>query len=118
VRGWWRPTRSPAAWWSSASSARFPGASVAGQATPRRSVPLLTSGPGPQLVGTTRTGVSHMLKRLFIVPLAAFLLAGAANAGTLQTLRIREQPHTADQLAAEVVEVQTHRSPVAIIAQD
>ncbi len=59
-----------------------------------------------------------MLKRLFIVPLAAFLLAGAANAGTLQTLRIREQPQTADQLAAEVVEVQTHRSPVAIIAQD
>ncbi len=59
-----------------------------------------------------------MLKRLFIVPLAAFLLTGAANAGTLQTLRIREQPQTADQLAAEVVEVQTHRSPAAIIAQD
>jgi len=59
-----------------------------------------------------------MLKRLFIVPFAAFLLAGAANAGTLQTLRIREQPQTADQLAAEVVEVQGRRSPAATIAQD
>jgi hypothetical protein len=59
-----------------------------------------------------------MLKRLFIVPFAAFLLAGAANAGTLQTLRIREQPQSADQLAAEVVEIQSHRSPAATIAQD
>jgi hypothetical protein len=59
-----------------------------------------------------------MLKRLFIVPFTAFLLAGAANAGTLQTLTLRERPQTDDQLAAEVVEVQTHRSPVGIIAQD
>jgi hypothetical protein len=59
-----------------------------------------------------------MLKRLFNVPLAALLLAGAANAGTLQTLTLRERPQSADQLAAELVEVQTHRSPVAIIAQD
>jgi len=59
-----------------------------------------------------------MSKKLFIAPLAALLTAGAANAGTLQTLRLPERPQTADQLAAEVVEVQAHRSPGAIIFQD
>ncbi len=59
-----------------------------------------------------------MSKKLFIAPLAVLLVAGAANANTLQTLRLREQPQTMDQLAAEVVEVQAHRSPVAIIATD
>ena len=59
-----------------------------------------------------------MLKKLFFAPLAAMLVAGAANAGTLQTLRLPERPQTADQLAAEVVEVQAHRSPVAVIATD
>jgi hypothetical protein len=59
-----------------------------------------------------------MLKKLFLAPFAAILIAGAANAGTLQTLSLREQPQTKDQLAAEVVEVRTHRSPGAVIAQD
>lgn len=58
------------------------------------------------------------MKKLFIAPLAALLMAGAANAGTLRTLTISERQQTKDQLAAEVVEVQTHRSPAAIIAQD
>lgn len=59
-----------------------------------------------------------MLNKLFIAPLAAVLLAGAANASPLQTLRLREQPQTKDQLAAEVIGVETHRSAAALIAQD
>ena len=56
--------------------------------------------------------------KLFLAPFAALLLAGAAHANTLQTLTLAERAQTKDQLAAEVVEVQTHRTPVAIIAQD
>jgi outer membrane lipoprotein SlyB len=59
-----------------------------------------------------------MLKRFLIAPFAALLLAGAANADTLQTLTLRERAQSKDQLAAEVVEVQTHRSAASIIAQD
>jgi len=59
-----------------------------------------------------------MLKRLLIAPFAALLVAGAANAGTLQTLTLHERAQSKDQLAAEVVEVQTHRSPMSVIAQD
>jgi len=59
-----------------------------------------------------------MPKKLLLAPLAALLVAGAASAGALQTLRLTERPQTPDQLAAEVVEVQAHRSPGAIIVQD
>jgi hypothetical protein len=59
-----------------------------------------------------------MLNRFFIAPIAALLFASAAQATTLQTLTLREQPQTRDQLAAEVVEVQSHRSPIGVIAQD
>jgi hypothetical protein len=59
-----------------------------------------------------------MLSKIFVAPFAALLLAGAANAGPLQTLTLPERSQTKDQLAAEVVEVQTRRSPMAIIAQD
>ncbi|HYY52898.1 MAG TPA: hypothetical protein VE755_08505 [Myxococcales bacterium] len=59
-----------------------------------------------------------MLRKLFIAPFAALLMAGAANAGTLQTLTLRERAQSKDQLAAEVVEVQTRRSAAAVIAQD
>ena len=53
-----------------------------------------------------------------MVPLAALLLAGTANANTLHTLTLRERAQTGDQLAAEIVEVQAHRNPAAVIAQD
>lgn len=53
-----------------------------------------------------------------MAPFAALLLAGTANAGTLQTLTLHERAQTRDQLAAEIVEVQAHRNPAAIIAQD
>lgn len=53
-----------------------------------------------------------------MVPLAALLLAGTAKANSLQTLTLQERAQTRDQLAAEIVEVQTHRSPAAVIAQD
>src|SRR2546427_8941878 len=59
-----------------------------------------------------------MLKRFLIAPFAALLLAGAANADTLRTLTLRERAQSKDQLAAEVVEVQTHRSAASVIAQD
>ena len=59
-----------------------------------------------------------MLKRFLIAPFAALLVAGAANADTLQTLTLRERAQSKDQLAAEVVEVQTHRSAMSVIAQD
>jgi hypothetical protein len=59
-----------------------------------------------------------MLKRIFMVPFAALLLAGTANAGTLQTLTLQERAQTRDQLAAEIVEVRAHRNPAAVIAQD
>jgi len=59
-----------------------------------------------------------MLKRLLIAPFAALLVAGAANADTLQTLTLRERAQSKDQLAAEVVEVQAHRSAMSVIAQD
>jgi len=59
-----------------------------------------------------------MLKRLLIAPFAALLVAGAANADTLQTLTLRERAQSKDQLAAEVVEVQTHRTAMSVIAQD
>ena len=59
-----------------------------------------------------------MLTRFLIAPFAALLLAGAANAGPLQTLTLRERAQSKDQLAAEVVEVQTHRSAASVIAQD
>ena len=59
-----------------------------------------------------------MLRKLFVAPFAALLVAGTANAGTLQTLTLRERAQSKDQLAAEVVEVQTRRSAAAVIAQD
>src|SRR5256885_16129919 len=62
-------------------------------------------------------GVS-MLTRFLIAPFAALLVAGAANADTLQTLTLRERAQSKDQLAAEMVEVQTHRSAMSVIAQD
>ena len=58
------------------------------------------------------------MKKLFLAPFLAFLVAGAANAGTLQTLTLTERAQTNDQLAAEVVEVQTHRSAASVIATD
>ena len=64
-----------------------------------------------------------MSRKLFIAPFAVLLVAGAANAGTqnpsaLQTLTLSERAQSRDQLAAEVVEVQTRRSAAAVIAQD
>jgi hypothetical protein len=59
-----------------------------------------------------------MLKKIFLLPVAALLLAGTANAGTLQTLTLQERAQTSDQLAAEVVEVSAHRNAGAVIAQD
>jgi hypothetical protein len=58
-----------------------------------------------------------MLRTLFIAPLAALLLAGAANASPLQTLTLREQPQSTNQMA-DIFEVSHHRSPAGIIFRD
>lgn len=67
---------------------------------------------------TISIGGTTMSRKIFLVPVAALLMAGTANAGTLQTLTLHERAQTRDQLAAEIVEVQTHRSAAAVIAQD
>jgi len=58
------------------------------------------------------------MKKLFIAPLAALLFAGSAGAAQLQTLTLREQAQTKDQLAREVVEVRGHREAASIILTD
>ena len=60
-----------------------------------------------------------MLRKLFIAPLAALLVAGAAHASSLQTLTLRQEPRLDDKgLRAEIVEVQSHRTVAAVIATD
>ncbi len=56
------------------------------------------------------------MKKFLIAPFAALFLAFSANAAPIQTLTL--QPQTEKGLQADVVEVQTHRSPGAVIAQD
>ena len=61
------------------------------------------------------------MKKMLLAPLfAILLLAGAANAGELQTLTLQNTMQTTgDQgLRAEVVEVTGRRAPIAIIATD
>ena len=58
------------------------------------------------------------MKKLFIAPLAAFLLAGSARAADLKTLTLREMPQAERSGFAQLVEVQARRSPAAVIAQD
>ena len=58
------------------------------------------------------------MKKLFIAPLAALLFAGSARAADLQTLTLRETPQSERSGFAQLVEVQTRRSPAAVIAQD
>lgn len=61
------------------------------------------------------------MRKLLLVPFAALFLAFSANAAPLQTLTLQQRQiaTTQDQgLHADVVEVQTHRSPGAVIAQD
>jgi hypothetical protein len=58
-----------------------------------------------------------MLRTLFIAPIAALLLAGAARASPLQTLTLLEHPQSTNQLA-DIFEVRHHRSPAGIIFQD
>ncbi len=59
------------------------------------------------------------MKTLLLAPFAALLLAVPARAAPLQTLSLH-QPQIAPEkgLAAEVVEVQTHRSVASVIATD
>jgi hypothetical protein len=57
------------------------------------------------------------MPKLLFAALAALLLAAPARAAQLQTLRLREQPPGAVQLA-DVTGVSGQRSPVSIIASD
>jgi hypothetical protein len=58
-----------------------------------------------------------MLKGLLIAPFAALLVAGTAQAASLQTLTLNHDQNDRG-LHAAVVEVQTHRNTFSIIAQD
>jgi hypothetical protein len=61
------------------------------------------------------------MKKLFLVPVAALVMLSSfsANAASIQTLTIAEQPRTSDQqLSDELVEVRHGRSPGAVIAID
>jgi hypothetical protein len=55
------------------------------------------------------------MKKLLLAPLAALFAAFSANAASIQTLTLH-QPR--EKGLADVVELQTHRAPVAVIAQD
>ena len=56
------------------------------------------------------------MKKLFFAPIAALLVAFSANAGSLQSLTLNQQPQ--DDGFRQLIEVQTHRNPGAIIATD
>ena len=61
-----------------------------------------------------------MLKKIFIAPFAALLLAGAANAAPLQTLTLQhEVSASSDQGFRDgLIEVHTHRNVASVIATD
>ena len=56
------------------------------------------------------------MKKLLFAPFAAFLVAFSANAASLQSLTLNQQPQ--DDGFRQLIEVQTHRNPGAIIATD
>jgi hypothetical protein len=59
------------------------------------------------------------MKTLLLVPVAALLLSFSANAQSIKTLTISEQPRTSDQqLSDALVEVRGRRNPGAVIATD
>jgi hypothetical protein len=55
------------------------------------------------------------MKKILLAPFAALFVAFSANAASIQTLTL-QQPR--EKGLADIVELQTHRSPAAIIAQD
>ena len=59
------------------------------------------------------------MKQFFLAPLAALFFAFSANASQLRSLTLQQPQQTADRgLHADVVEIQTHRSAVGVIATD
>jgi hypothetical protein len=59
------------------------------------------------------------MKKLLLVPVAALLMSFSANAQSIKTLTITEQPRTSDQqLSDALVEVRGRRNPGAVIAMD
>ena len=59
-----------------------------------------------------------MLRKLFIAPFAALLVAGAAHATSLQTLTLRNEPQLNEKGLQEIFGVQSRRSTLSIIATD
>ena len=59
------------------------------------------------------------MKKLLLVPVAAFLMSFSANAQSIKTLTITEHQRSSDQqLSDSLVEVRHGRSPGAVIATD
>lgn len=59
------------------------------------------------------------MKKLLFAPFLALLFAVPVRAETLKTLTLQQPQVTTDKgLQADIVEVQTHRTPVSVIATD
>ena len=58
------------------------------------------------------------MKKLLFAPFAALLVGFSANAASLNSLSLHEQPQTKEDGFRQLIEVQTHRNPGAIIATD
>ena len=59
------------------------------------------------------------MKKFLIAPLAALFFAFSANASPLKSLTLQQPQQTAEKgLHADLVEIQTHRSAVGVIATD
>lgn len=59
------------------------------------------------------------MKKLFLAPLAALFFAFSANAAPLQSLTLHQPQQTAQRgLQDGLIEVNTHRSAVGVIATD
>jgi len=56
------------------------------------------------------------MKKLLFAPFAALLVAFSANATSIHSLTLNQQPQ--DDGLKQLIEVQTHRNPGAIIATD
>jgi len=56
------------------------------------------------------------MKKLLFAPFAALLVAFSANATSIHSLTLKHQPQ--DDGLKQLIEVQTHRNPGAIIATD
>lgn len=56
------------------------------------------------------------MRKLLLAPFAALFVAFSANAASIQTLTLRQEPR--ERGLADVIELQSHRSPAGVIMTD